>query len=233
MQPAPDPLHETRRLNTLFADDDAVSGALATALLRQLGLPPPTLVRDADALHAALGEEDSAFDLLLLEPALPGLDDRRRSALGMRLEADDTAPALIELSATDQATPVGRLHLCKPLKREGLQAVLAGLDFDPVSWDDLLRLLGHAGAGEMVATLKQDLREQTLTLDSADGAHLARIAHRLRGAAQQLGARRLAAGCAQVEATAASRPHAASLRLQALLGRFSILNDELERRLAS
>ncbi|WP_420464938.1 hypothetical protein [Panacagrimonas sp.] len=223
-------------MNILIADDDAVSAALAGALLQRLGLPGARIARDAAALHHALAGGD--LDVLLINLRLPSLDVSALTAPRNATEDPAAAPPIwIELQ--DSAAAELPLALRKPLQRDALQAALDALDHHAETWAELLRLFGPAGAREMLAALQRDLRAQreVLAQNPADRTQLRGIAHRLRGAALQLGAGNLALHGARAEQLAASDTDADAAqtlsRLLRVLGRFEALVRYLERQLES
>ena len=220
-------------LNILIADDDAVSCALAGALLQRLGLPRPRIARDAASLSDA--PKDAELDVVLIDMRLPGLHAQSLVSLSKDHEDPCAAPPVwVELIET-AATPSQPLALRKPLQRDAVQAVLEALDHHAETWADLLRLFGPVGAGEMLDALKRDLRVQRemLARSPADCAQLRGIAHRLRGAALQLGANNLASHCARTEQLADTDAAQTESRLLRVLGRFETLVRYLERQLES
>lgn len=227
-------------MNILIADDDAVSAALAGALLQRLGLPGARIARDAAALHHALAGGD--LDVLLIDLRLPGLDvglDVSALTAPRNATEDPAAAPPIWIELQDSAAAELPLALRKPLQRDALQAALDALDHHAETWADLLRLFGPAGAREMLAALQRDLRAQreVLAQNPADRTQLRGIAHRLRGAALQLGAGNLALHGARAEQLAASDTDADAAqtlsRLLRVLGRFEALVRYLERQLES
>lgn len=222
-------------LNILIADDDAVSCALAGALLQRLGLAGPRIARDASALDKALAVGD--LDVVLVDLRLPDLDAPKLAALRNGAEGPAAAPpAWIELLGTSTAASLP-VALRKPLQRDALWRLLQQLDHDAATWADLIRLFGSAGVREMLDALKGDLRVQRemLAQGTADHSQLRGIAHRLRGAALQLGAVNLAAHGARTEQLADTDvdPDATLTvsRLWRLLGRFETLVPYAERQL--
>ncbi|MGQ0699730.1 MAG: Hpt domain-containing protein [Panacagrimonas sp.] len=75
----------------------------------------------------------------------------------------------------------------------------APADFNPEVWADLRSLFEHAGVVELVGVLEADLQQQEHVVRAGDPMSLRRVAHALRGAAQQLGADALAQLWTQVE----------------------------------
>lgn len=218
-----------------------MSCALAGAVLRRLGYAPPQIVRTASALTQALSRGD--LDVLLIDAALPGLDATTLQALRRDAEDLSAAPPIWIAMAGSAAAPMHAISLHKPLQREAVQAVLETLDHHAETWIDLIRLFGHAGVREMLTALKSDLQLQreVLAPGPSDPLQLGGIAHRLRGAALQLGAHNLAAHGARAEQLAVVTSDAdidvdanaaqSRSRLLRMLDRFDTLVRYLERQL--
>lgn len=226
-----------------------MSCALAGAVLRRLGYDAPQLVRDAANLSQVLRRGD--VDVLLIDPALPSLDVPTLEALRGDVEGPATAAPIWVALVDGTATPSLPIALRKPLQREAVQAVLEALDYQAETWNDLIRLFGPAGVREMLDALKGDLRVQheVLAQNPTDPAKLRGIAHRLRGAALQLGAHNLASHSARAEQLASMSSGADAnvdvdvdvdvdamqtrSRLLRMLERFDTLVGYLERQLDS
>ncbi|MGQ0621738.1 MAG: Hpt domain-containing protein [Panacagrimonas sp.] len=118
-------------------------------------------------------------------------------------------------------------RLISPVKTESA-------DFNPAAWAELLSLFGRAGAAELVSVLVDDLPRQRSELAeaarAADPHGLKRLAHDLRGAAQQLGAQALAQLWTLAELAAAAGQRDEAIRLsQAALQRHALLVAHFQR----
>jgi signal transduction histidine kinase/CheY-like chemotaxis protein len=125
------------RATILVVDDDALVRPVAAQYLRDLGY---AVVEAEDALHAlALAEAASAFDLVLTDVVMPGLDG---VALAAQLRA--AQPGLPVLMMTGHADR-GRLAGEDVLEKPFTQAQLAA---------HVLRLLGRASVATLAARIK-------------------------------------------------------------------------------
>ena len=189
--PAAPPLH------ILLAEDNPINSHLMGEMLRRLG-HTVELAADGHAAVAAAGR--SAFDALVFDVAMPGLDgiaalEAIRAAGG----PSQWAPALV---VSAQLAPVEALRvggvpgaavLPKPLRLDKLERALARLvapPHDPLLdravIGDACAVLGAETQARLFAGFAADLQADLRRRDAPDAAF-----HRAAGAAAILGARRL------------------------------------------
>lgn len=228
-------------LSLLLVEDVAINQEIIAALLEQQGHLVIPAASGEEALAIAAQQ---AFDLILMDMHLPGMDglETRRHIQAQPQGLNRDTPVLA-LTAS-----VGPQDIRRYLEA-GISAVVA----KPVQWPQLhqamaratgragppeldhpllqehLRLLGPSRLGALLARFAHDLPGlyAALCRELADGDHLeqAQLAHRIRGTARLLGLDALAAQLADIEALAeAHRPLPAAL----LAG----LGQETERALA-
>jgi HPt (histidine-containing phosphotransfer) domain-containing protein len=234
MRSEPDADMQTMPMRSLVVGSDRVACTLAARLIERLGHPAPLRVSSVEDA-VALGE---GFDVALVDDS--ALHGKHAVASWPQL-----AGRLIVMSAANAevAGIPAQAVLRKPLTLEALASALLGLrspegddDFDTALWSELLRLFGRSGLAEMIAALRLDLSRQQQQFERArqqrDGAALRGIAHALRGAAQQLGAVRLASLCTEVESGAAAGIGADNAERGArMLSRYGALVSRLQREL--
>lgn len=224
-------------MRSLVVGSDHVACVLAARLIERLGHPAPrqaASVEDAAALP-------EAFDLVLVDDGAIPIDLPPASWL---LHIGQAAQLIVMCGAGLHLSGIpAQTVLRKPLTLAALAAALAGMphsrgsdDFDDALWSELLRLFGRNGVTEMVAALGLDLLRQQREFELVQQRHDARalrgIAHSLRGAAQQLGAGRLASLCTEVELRAATGMSAETATSGArMLSRYGALVARLQREL--
>ncbi|MFN6978449.1 MAG: ATP-binding protein, partial [Gemmobacter sp.] len=184
-------------LHVLLAEDDPINSHLMQEMLHRLG-HSSVLAADGAAAVEAAGQ--AAFDAILIDIAMPGLDGLSAlAAIRARPGPSQNAPALVvtaQAGAEEEAriaATEGAAILLKPLRLDALGRALAALVAPP--HDPLLdravlcdarRLLGPAAQVALFARFAADLAADLDRDDTADGAY-----HRAAGAAAILGARRL------------------------------------------
>lgn len=202
----------------LLVDDDPVNRKLAGLMLRRLGCTAVDVAEDGRAAVDAVLSH--TYDLVLMDVEMPVLDGIEAAReIGLRL--GPRRPRIVAMSGRQDDADRERCleagmdaYLVKPLARQRLAELLrtqaagndgkgAVDDFNPVAWDEMLRVFKRAGVQEVVAALVADVPEQARRFAAAaaadDVAALKRIAHALRGASLQLGADALAGLCNEIE----------------------------------
>ncbi|MBO4122279.1 response regulator [Cupriavidus gilardii] len=214
-RPAVAPLH--KGYCALIVDDHPAGRMLLARQLRHLGVEA---VGTGDA-HDALvrcAASDPAFDLVILDCNMPGMDG---FTLARKLRAQERA------LARPRVPVLGYSADARPHNRE--QALAAGMDdclFKPIDLDTLGRALQHwlgeppagrcpstAFAAEPVAAAPDaairaallagntaDLAALRVAVARADWQAAHAIAHRIKGAARLVSADAVAAGCEALEA---------------------------------
>ncbi|WP_029920926.1 response regulator [Nevskia soli] len=202
----------------LLVDDDPVNRKLAGLMLQRLGCTAVDVAEDGRAAVDAVLSH--TYDLVLMDVEMPVLDGIEAAReIGLRL--GPRRPRIVAMSGRQDDADRERCleagmdaYLVKPLARQRLAELLrtqaadsdgkdAVDDFNPVAWNEMLRVFKHAGVQEVVAALVADVPEQARRFAAAaaadDVAALKRIAHALRGASLQLGADALAGLCNEIE----------------------------------
>ncbi len=137
--PAPAAAPETARphgLSVLIAEDNEINALLARVLVERLGHRPTLAATGEAALEAwhAARDADAAFDLVLMDVQMPGMDGLEATRRIRRAEAaeDGARTPVVALTANafdedrEAALAAGMDgFLIKPLDRERLAAVLA------------------------------------------------------------------------------------------------------------
>jgi signal transduction histidine kinase/DNA-binding response OmpR family regulator len=207
-------------LRILLAEDNPVNQKVAKLTLERLGYRVDIAADGEQAVHAV---ELHDYDAVLMDcqmPVLDGFDATRRIRA-----AEPPGHRLPIIALTSSATAADRQqcldagmddHVAKPLTPDALQEVLTRMtttpDPPPASPIDpaVLRVIAETAgadvADDLVETFATDSAAQVATLRSAvelgDLATAGAAAHRLCGAAGALGARALAAACADIERAA-------------------------------
>ena len=208
------------RLSILVVDDVKANRDVALAMLEGAG-HRVTLAGDAQTGIAALRRQ--AFDVVLMDIHMPGMDGLEATRRIRGLPAPTCAVPVIALTASVQPEQVEACraagmdgHLDKPLDRQRLLALLADCAVnraEPASPEpmaaaspllnedalaDLERQLGGAAAGIVAEFVSELRRTATLLADAtpeerADPSRVKGLAHRLLGGARTLGAPALVA----------------------------------------
>ena len=125
--PVPDELVPLRGLRVLLVEDNSVSLIVAQAFLGGLGMQVTIAVDGLQAVERALS---AAFDVILMDLQLPGIDGLE-AAQRIRSQLGAAAPPIIALSAADIKSDLGAClaagmvdHVSKPIMRDQLIRVL-------------------------------------------------------------------------------------------------------------
>ena len=125
--PVPDELAPLRGLRVLLVEDNSVNVIVAQAFLGGLGMQVTIAVDGLQAVERALS---AAFDVILMDLQLPGIDGLE-AAQRIRSQLGAAAPPIIALSAADIKSDLGAClaagmvdHVSKPIMRDQLIRVL-------------------------------------------------------------------------------------------------------------
>ncbi|HEX2039587.1 MAG TPA: response regulator [Acidimicrobiales bacterium] len=203
----------------LLAEDNPVNQRVARLFLEQLGFAVD-VVDDGEAAVRAFGAHP--YDAILMDCQMPGMDGYEAAREIRRLEGDGPRVPIVALTAS--ATQADRQralaagmdeHVAKPVDRERLADVLAGLVGAGIPGATVdaglpanLRELAGSQPREFFRELREMLAEdrgtQVAALRAAVAAdrpeEVAAAAHRLKGTGGYLGARSLVAVCTRLEA---------------------------------
>lgn len=196
----------------LIADDNLVSRRVAAALLEKLGLRCEVA---GDGREALARLDDGPFDAALLDCRMPGLDGL---ATTREIRAmPEPRRSLPVIAMTGSATEEDRARcfeagmdavIAKPISLEVALPVLARWLAAPPDVDEaaLGELAAELGLAEVVALVERLIGQVLATLSELRAAEAAgdlaaagAAAHGLRGAADTLGARALAAALHELE----------------------------------
>lgn len=202
-----------RPLRILVAEDNEVNLLYLSHLLDAMGHQVTAVTDGQAALDAAL---DLDFDAVLLDRHMPRLDGVA-AARAIRASAQGQVPMLVVVSAAkpltgaeaDEEAALFDASVPKPVRRERLQAVLAGCHpRKPASpatshRDAVEQSLGADLANELERLFRVDIAERLdpfdQALQSANADVLRRHAHAILGAAQLIGQQAIADAARQTE----------------------------------
>ena len=211
-----EPLPAARRpLRILVADDLGTNREVATVVLERLG---HTVDTARDGLEAIRMAEAQAFDVVLLDIQMPGLDGVN---VAQRLRAGGGPNAhtpIVAMTANVLPRQLARFrdagmdaHVAKPIVRRELvaaiEAVCAEPDaevqpcpdtFSPNAYEDVLSLLGPGKTEEYLADLVARIERPWQNAEPRQ--RLAETAHKIVGLAGMLGFTELAEQCRTLEA---------------------------------
>ena len=220
--PAPGPagrLAEHHPLTILLAEDNAVNQKLALKLLERIGYTADIANNGVQAVDAV---ERRRYDVVLMDVQMPEMDGLEATRRIVARHGGDR-PRIIALTANAMQGDRERClaagmddYLTKPLRPAELTAALERSGAEEVSGIDLRvldMLLDSVGGDPLFMSTLVDsftddaparLAEMRQGLASGDSELVRRAAHTLKSTAATLGAPVLAAGCADLEARAAS-----------------------------
>jgi two-component system sensor histidine kinase/response regulator len=222
-------LHRRQRGGVLVVDDNPINQAVAARMLVKRGFRVDLASDGHEAVRATLA---GSYDLVLMDCEMPGLDGFEATGLIRAAERPGERTRIVAMTAHATAEARERCvahgmdgYVTKPLRGAALDALVGGEDLIDAALVSELReefaganardqlvdliesFIGNAGAG--VAALRTA---------AAAGDHEAvrAAAHRLKGAAANLGAARLRAQAAAIEdAPAGADPDALAAALAA------------------
>jgi signal transduction histidine kinase/CheY-like chemotaxis protein len=217
-------------LHVLLAEDNPINQRVAELMLTRRGHVVDVVDNGADAVRAV---REVAYDLVLMDVQMPVLDGLSATEEIRSSPPAHGSPRIVALTAnaTVDDRAAGRRagmddFLAKPIQEADLDLVLAGGDHPaasevprPVSEDDDIRASVATIAGadfanqvrlaDILLAFARRLPAVLAELDDAvvdgDHARVDRLAHGLKGSSGTLGAHRLAAACARLEAYAQKR----------------------------
>ncbi|WP_375055208.1 ATP-binding protein [Zobellella sp. DQSA1] len=208
-------------LSLLLVEDVVLNQEIIGALLEQQGHLVCLAASGEQALSMAAQQ---AFDLILMDMHLPGMDGletRRRIQEQQRGLNRDTPVVALTASVTPEDISrylaAGlKAVVAKPIQWHQLHQALALATDMPVPTEldhpllqEHLRMLGRPRLQALLARFAEELPRQHAALcrELADGDHLelAQLAHRLRGSAQLLGFDDLATLLTEMESQAEAR----------------------------
>jgi CheY-like chemotaxis protein len=196
----------------LLVEDEPVNAAVAQGYLAALGCTCVWVESGAAALERS-GRE--AFDLILMDVNMPGMDGLEAAALIRRREGDSRRIPIIALTAHDAAEyrdlciAAGMDDLLtKPYTLEACDGILqrwlperASHSEEPLTWIDPgsvagIRRINSPAAPDLYekladlfgARLHGDLAELRAAIESGDLSAAARTCHRLKSSAANIGA---------------------------------------------
>jgi PAS domain S-box-containing protein len=215
-----------RRGRVLVVEDNRVNLRVAAALLENLGYHVDTATNGVEAVEACAG---TAYDAVLMDCQMPEMDGFRATAFIREREKERRRTPIIALTASvlpgdkERCLAAGMDdYLGKPIQLEALDTVLrkwiplserrAAREEPPPGESPLppghpLRLLEMQAGARVVAevidiflqTTPRRLEELRQARRRGDSGSVRAIAHNLKGAAAQIGAREMADLCVQLQ----------------------------------
>lgn len=235
----------------LIVEDNAVNQALAEMQIVELGYRAHAVNNGKEALNAI---EKIHYDLVLMDVQMPEMDGIEATKQIRHLELKSGKHLRI-IAVTANAVTGDRErclaagmddYIAKPFQRSDLERVLGqnpapppaqAQTLDPYVLDDLLNKTNSRMVKRLVETFMATLAKSFPIIESAiEARDLDRIrfqAHQLKSSSLSLGARPLAALCAEIESAieASSVEEAEVLRkAQALLSEIQRVQTELAKR---
>ena len=210
--------HVRRSLRILVAEDTPANQIVARAMLEKLGHRVQIVSDGGEAVAAA---RNGAFDLILMDVQMPGMDGyeatRRIRSLGAPVAAIPIVAltAFAQLSDREKAIAVGMSdHISKPIRVDELDAaiernVMPGGDAAPMAagaldrtaLDELHDAVGPEAFSRLIDAFMRDATQSLDELRAAgsDPARSRKAAHRLAGLFGQFGATEAADAAVAVE----------------------------------
>ena len=241
-----DEVDERPRPRVLVVEDNALNQLVAEGVLIQLGYHPDLVANGAEALAAISGGEYAA---VLMDCHMPVMDGYEATREIRRREGGGRHTPVIAMTASATTQDRERAlasgmddYVSKPIVVQVLAEVLERwIGQQPLSLPVLdlqrlatLRELGERRGADLVTKLV-DLFERDATgavaeiraaVDEHDRAALEAAAHRLKGAASNLGVTRVAARCQRLESCASGAVGLDDTEVESL-------SDELQAALAA
>ncbi len=208
-----------RRARVLLVEDLEINQRLACAVLESAGHEVDVLGDGADAIMAV---QESAYDVVLMDVQMPGMDGITATQHIRALEHAARSVPIIAMTANVLPAQIAAFraagmdaHIGKPFKRADLLAAIEraarapetapeadAAPLDREAYERIRETLGPEQMGEMLAMLSELLTrrfaEERLVPDDPQG--LAGEAHGVVSAAGMLGFMALSRRCAELEA---------------------------------
>ncbi len=209
--PAPAATPDLSRLRVLVVEDNETNQVIALDMLAHLGIKAESAGNGAQALEKMT---HAAYDIVFMDCSMPVMDGYTATTQWRRLETPGAHLPIVAMTA--YAMPGDREkcraagmddYIAKPIRLKDFAAALSrwGSPVDPAILAKAVALIGEASPRWKAEYLK-DAHRLLLEMRSAKDESLMRAAHTLKGASLSLGARRLSALCARIEAAGAATP---------------------------
>ncbi|WP_407519154.1 ATP-binding protein [Methylobacterium oryzisoli] len=219
----------------LLVEDLEINRDLARAVLEAAGHHVDLATDGVEAVRAV---QDRAYDLVLMDVQMPGMDGLTATRHIRALPGPAGRVPIIAMTANILPKQIEALreagmdgHVGKPFKRADLAGLIArhrarpadepaGL-VDPAAFAAVRDLLGAERTEALLALLAAELTERMDATDP-DRERLARDAHAMMSAAGALGFADLSALCREIEQAAIGSHDLSTQDLEPLLGRFDV-----------
>jgi CheY-like chemotaxis protein len=203
----------------LVVDDHPTNRAVLLHQVRALGYAAESASNGAEAVASW---NSGRFGIIITDCNMPEMNGYDLARHIRRMEADgDRHVPIIACTANALEGEAQKClaagmddYLCKPIQIDALMKVLdrwlpvpgsASMPLDPLDRSALTKLVGEQPAlqleilGDYRRATDQDAAALRQAVAGADGAAVARMAHRLKGASRTVGAHALAAICGAIE----------------------------------
>jgi CheY-like chemotaxis protein/HPt (histidine-containing phosphotransfer) domain-containing protein len=210
---------DARPLRILLAEDNPVNQKLAARVLEKRGHTVSAVANGAEAVRVFEESGAGAFDLILMDVQMPGMDGLEATTRIRKLEAGGTRVPILAMTAESLKGDRERClaagmddYLSKPVSADELQVAVARLvpapaGSAPAEQAMLDHLNGDAGLLRELARLfladsGKLMRAVRRACGARDGQALAAAAHQLKGSAGNFRAGRACDAARQVETLA-------------------------------
>lgn len=210
--PAPTP--GLSRLRVLIVEDNAANRQIAVEMLAHLGVVAETAENGKEGLERMAR---SPYDLVFMDCSMPVMDGYEATAQWRRREASGARLPIVAMTAyalqgdKEKCLAAGMDdYLSKPVRLRDFAGALSrwARPVDPELLARAVELVGKAAPRWKKEFLEDARRLLAEMRTCKDGKALSRAAHTLRGSSASLGARRLSALCARIEAAGTAAPEA-------------------------
>jgi PAS domain S-box-containing protein len=211
VEPAPAAAPDLSHLRALIVEDNETNQIIALDMLAHLGIKAEAARNGAQALEMLARD---AYDLVFMDCSMPVMDGYEATAQWRRHETPGARLPIVAMTAyalqgdREKCLAAGMDdYVAKPVRLDDFAAALSrwASPVDPAVLKKAVALIGEAAPRWKSEYLK-DAHGLLLEMRSAKGESLLRAAHTLKGASLSLGARRLSALCARIEAAGAASP---------------------------
>lgn len=236
----------------LVADDNPVNQEIAVHLLEKLGCKSDAA---SDGMQAVDMHRAQAYDLILMDCNMPGLDGFQATQRIRMAESSNCRTPIVALTACtsqeerEQCLAAGMDDfLAKPIRPQTLKEMLArwlpplvAAPVTPVGCDDELEAIQEmfgAGFSELASLYQNDTPPRIAALRdgyaAGDYAKVAKVAHALSGSSASIGAIGLSALCKELESRAkAGLLEEFEYRMAAIEAEYRRLSSKLQSMLTS